>query len=182
MHVCACLYMYACLCTCVSHCACLCLPIWRSEVNFYCFSPCVLRQCLSQSLKLPNTASKPPQPEDSRYTAPHLAFMWVPGIPTQILMLVQQPLYPRSCLHSSAHTSFQCQLLFEHTDAPFYKRAKPLPGGGGRGGEHCSLCPDFISSYSPTRLTLSSVDLNRNDDQSLLKSSKENRTHWLHTQ
>lgn len=80
---------------------------------------------------------------------------------------------------SSVYSSFQCQLLFEGMDASFYKllRSQATSWWG-----HCYLCPDFISSYSPTRLTLSPVDLNRNNGQSLLKSSKENHTYWIHTQ
>lgn len=62
MCFCVCGGVYACVYTCVWRCVCLCLHIWKSDINFYWFSPSVLRQCLSQNLKFTDLASKPPQP------------------------------------------------------------------------------------------------------------------------
>ena len=45
--------------------------------------------------------------------------MWVPGIQTHIFMPVQQPLYPQSYRSSSVHSSFECWLPFECTNALF---------------------------------------------------------------
>ena len=85
-----------------------------SRVFLNCSLPCLLRQGLSLSIRLecharmsdhqaPGTHRLQPLPPDLRlwtHTLPCLAFMWVLGIWTQVLMVLQQTLYPLSHLPS----------------------------------------------------------------------------------
>lgn len=116
-YVCVCGGM--CVCTYVFACAYVC--VWGSEVNIRClpllfftllYSHTQLDWLASESRVAPVPASPLPM-----LCMPCPAFMWVSGSWTQVLMLVQQDLFPRS--HAPAPLVLFCfltdrSMLFKH--------------------------------------------------------------------